>query len=534
MGIKLRQEYQVPFIEAIRSEIKNNPTAHIACNLVGGGGKTIIFSFMTLEAVANGWYVFVFSDRHELITQASGAFSKFKLKHTFINPTAKFPDYDTKATICSSQTFRRRIDKIEWRNLFNRPKTMVIIDEADGQEFSYLFESGLLDNILTLGFSGTFARSGSMRQLGLDYDVIVKGVAPNYLVELGYLVPDRYFAVSEPNLTGVKIDSKTGDYKSQHIYEKFHKKEMYQGMIHNYMTHTPNTKVLSFGANQVHAINMAIEFNKAGIETKFLISGVPKPKKPEVWENEGERVKYEIALESYMMQEQYKHFSGNRKAVVDDFKKGKIKSLTNAGLFTTGFDVPDLETVIINKSTLSLREYLQISWRVVRISPETGKVIGNIIDLGNHAFRESHPFGRCLDDRDYGLWHEPAGKGGGIQPTKECPRFKKDNTGKLGCGRLIAVMYSHCPKCGYRFPTKQEVKDAELKEIIYDGQPEESVLVANMNYLQLSKYRELKGYKMGWIVRELYRRGGRSEAVLGMKELGYKIGYTERLLSYIK
>ena len=108
----------------------------------------------------------------------------------------------------------------------------------------------------------------------------------------------------------------------------------------------------------------------------------------------------------------------------------------NAGLFTTGLDVPDLETVIVNKSTLSVREWLQICWRVVRSSPDTGKVVGNIIDLGNHAYRESNPLGRCLEDRTYGLWHEES-KGGGISSAKLCDPAKKDKNGRRGCNRLI-------------------------------------------------------------------------------------------------
>jgi superfamily II DNA or RNA helicase len=512
---KLREQYQVPFVNDIRAELVKNPQAHIACNLVGGGGKTFIFTWLALNCVQNGWKVFVFSDRVELITQASGAFSQFGLKHAFINPRARKPDYDADATICSSQTFRRRYEKPEWAELFKRPKTIVIIDEADRQEFNYLFISGLLDGVTVLGFSGTFARSGGMRQVGLDYDVIVKGVTPKKLVELGYLVQDRYFSVTAPDMADVPFDSRIGDYNPNAVYQKFNKKEIYEGMIDAYMTHTPNTKALAFGASQLHAIKIAVEFQKVGINAMYLISGITKPKKLSVWKNDGERMKYERDLESYMTSQQYLHLTGNRTEVLNSFKKSKIKMLTNAGLFGTGLDVPDLETVIIDKSTLSLREYLQISWRVVRISPETGKIFGNIIDMGNHAHRENNALGRCLDDHNFYLWHDVS-KGSGIQPTKMCDSNKEDMNKKRGCGRLIAVMYQDCPFCGHHFMSKKEIKTAELKEIAYGDEIEEEVLISTMNYKQLFAYRKLKAHQMGWVGRVLFARGGKEALKLAM------------------
>jgi superfamily II DNA or RNA helicase len=523
---QLRKEYQVPFVDDIRTELLKKQNAHVACNLVGGGGKTFIFTWLTLNALQNGWYVFVFSDRHELITQASGAFGQFNIKHTFINPRAKFPDFDAKATICSSQTFKRRYEKEEWAALFKRPKTLVIIDEADRQEFNYLFSSGLMDNLPVLGFSGTFARTGKMRQIGLDYDVIVKGASPRRLVELGYLVPDRYFSLSEPDLSGVEIDARTGDYNPHQLYKKFNQNERYEGMIHNYLKHTPNTKTLAFGVSQLHAIQMAVEFQKQGIDARFLISGITKPKKPLEWKNEGERLLYERRLEAYMTAEQYKHLTGDRKRGVEAFRKGKFPVLTNAGLFTTGFDVPDLETVIINKSTLSLREYLQISWRVSRISPETGKIHGNIIDLADHANRKENGFGRMLDDRDYRLWHDES-KSSGVMPTKECPRNKEDKNKKRGCGRLVAVFYQDCPFCSYHFATEKELKEAELKEIAYGNQVPEEVLISTMNAKQLDAYSKLKikGNKHRWVLRQLWYKNGAESLKQGLKELGYRSYY---------
>jgi len=63
---------------------------------------------------------------------------------------------------------------------------IVIIDEAHIQEFNYIFQSGLLDNKMVLGFTATPSRSGKMRQLGLDYERMVRGPQVKELVSKGF------------------------------------------------------------------------------------------------------------------------------------------------------------------------------------------------------------------------------------------------------------------------------------------------------------------------------------------------------------
>jgi len=117
---------------------------------------------------------------------------------------------------------------------------------------------------------------------------------------------------------------------------------------------------------------------------------------------------------------------------------------------------------------------------------------------------------------------------------KECPKDKIDFRGVHGCNRLIPTIYSSCPFCGYTFPTKKQEREVILKEQIYNGEPEEKVLVANMNYKQLKAYRELKKYSPIWIARVLYFRGGEAEIKKGLREMGYGYGYIYRVLGMSK
>lgn len=72
----------------------------------------------------------------------------------------------------------------------------------------------------------------------------------------------------------------------------------------------------------------------------------------------------------------------DRERILIQFKKGIIKCLVNVGVLTTGFDYPELEAVLIARSTMSLALYYQIVGRAMRIAPN--KKSAWIVDLGGN------------------------------------------------------------------------------------------------------------------------------------------------------
>ncbi|MFA9221725.1 MAG: DEAD/DEAH box helicase [Sediminibacterium sp.] len=71
-----------------------------------------------------------------------------------------------------------------------------------------------------------------------------------------------------------------------------------------------------------------------------------------------------------------------RERILSQFKAGIIKCLINVGVLTTGFDYPELETVLIARSTMSLALYYQIVGRAMR--PHEDKPSAWIVDLGGN------------------------------------------------------------------------------------------------------------------------------------------------------
>lgn len=70
-----------------------------------------------------------------------------------------------------------------------------------------------------------------------------------------------------------------------------------------------------------------------------------------------------------------------REQIIADFKAGTIKHLLNVGVFTTGFDVPELDCIILARPTMSLALYYQMVGRGVRLDPNDPQKILTVYDL---------------------------------------------------------------------------------------------------------------------------------------------------------
>lgn len=62
--------------------------------------------------------------------------------------------------------------------------------------------------------------------------------------------------------------------------------------------------------------------------------------------------------------------AGTRDRILTQFKAGIIRCVINVGVLTTGFDYPELEAVLIARSTMSLALYYQIVGRGMRPHPQ--------------------------------------------------------------------------------------------------------------------------------------------------------------------
>jgi superfamily II DNA or RNA helicase len=87
------------------------------------------------------------------------------------------------------------------------------------------------------------------------------------------------------------------------------------------------------------------------------------------------------------------HVDGNtpstyRKDVVEKFKEGKIQFIFNYGVFTTGFDSPNIDAVVIARPTTSIVLYGQMIGRGMRGFEINGTKEFKLIDVVDEIITE--------------------------------------------------------------------------------------------------------------------------------------------------
>lgn len=91
-----------------------------------------------------------------------------------------------------------------------------------------------------------------------------------------------------------------------------------------------------------------------------------------------------------------------REQILSNFKSGKIKVVANVGVLTTGFDFPELSTIVLARPTMSLALYYQMVGRAIR--PHKNKPAGWIVDLCDNVQRFGKVEDLKLEAPKPGLW----------------------------------------------------------------------------------------------------------------------------------
>lgn len=438
-----------------------------------GGGKTVIFADMAKSAIANGVSVLIICNRKELIKQAKG-----KLNANGLYPTLIVPGY----TDTVSSLYLASVDTLRNYKLPN--VGLVIIDECHLRDFDEIALEYKHKGVHVVGCTATPVRSGKRffkegtflslmfpdytGQLGNIYDEIV---IPTTISELlngdestgeVYLVPAITYG-ADINLDIKKTNTKDGiEFNEKQMFNEFNKPKMYGGVVDKWLQLTPNTKTMCFCINVEHSKAQAAEFIARGISCAHVDAKCK-----------------------------------DRDKIFEDFEAGVYQVLCNVAIATTGYDCDLIETIIVNRMTMSLSLWLQMCGRGARPNNKIGKTYFNIIDMGGNVYR--HGFWET--DREWSLDLDYISKTIGVAPIRECG----------DCSALIPATSPNCKYCGM-VQEKKAVDAAiyaEAQFVVLDSSVVPKELkkpLHQMSVEELERYRELKEYSIGWIVRQLLSR----------------------------
>ena len=289
-----------------------------------GGGKTVNVTNIARRAVGEGRRVLFMAHREELISQAWETFKRHEVFAGIIKADVR-PNYSLKAQIGSVQTMIRRA-KLP-------PADFVIIDEAhhaiEDNSYGKLIKDHYPDSLI-LGVTATPYRLNG-KGFTRMFDTLVETIQIKDLINDGYLVPIRYMVAFNPDMSNVRIDK--GDYNIEDTVGVMG----HAPIVQSYLEHCVGLSGMVFAVNVEHSKKIVDDYKAAGITAAHLDATTPDPL---------------------------------RRKILADFRAKTIKVVSNVGIATEGFDVPDMDFVQLARPTKSLSLFLQMVGRATRVNNE--------------------------------------------------------------------------------------------------------------------------------------------------------------------
>lgn len=367
----------------------------IVFQLATGGGKTVTFAGLVNRFTAKQpTKVLIVVHREELLRQAHRAlFEWYDIVAAPITADNKYVP-NVKVYVCMVETLNNRLKKSvsQFGNI-----GLVIVDECHIGNFKKLYD--FFPKSLIIGFTATPVSASKKDPLKNHFQDIVCGIDIPDLIAQGSLCPNRTYHVRNIQRSELKI--KNGEFDETQMGSVFSSTKHVQNCIKAYREYGEGKKTIIFNCNIEHSKKVTEAFVAFGYDAKHLDGETP---------------------------------SHERAAILRWFKTTPNAIINNVGILTTGFDEPTVLTVIVNKSTMSLPLWLQMTGRGSR--PFEGKNFFTIIDMGGNAITH----GDWSMQRDWNdmFFNPDKPKEGGEAPSKECK----------GCKVVIHASYKTCPHCG--------------------------------------------------------------------------------------
>lgn len=465
MTIKIR-DYQKELIDETREAFKDNNS--VVMQSPTGSGKTLTTAWIVQSVLQNGKRCIFCVHRMELVSQTSLAFGKLGIEHGFITSNT---DYDeTKLVhIAGIDTLRRRLDEVV-------PPDLLICDE--GHRYmagSYKKVVDYWPNAKKLIITATPERLDG-RGLKHIAQKLVVGKTPRWLIDNGFLSPYRVFAPNTPDLTGIKTTG--GDYQIDQLATAMNTSSITGNALEHYIKHCDGMQAIVFAVNIEHSKSIVAQFMEAGIPSAHL---------------DGTFGKIE------------------REDVVERFKYGETRILSNVNILTEGFDISGIQAAILLRPTKSLALFLQMVGRALRPVYNEGADLETLKTRLSAQTKIAIILDHAGNCKTHGLpaierhWSLEGKKG-----------RKKSDIINSTCEKCFHVWERKpkepikCPLCGWE-PEKKEKKTGEytagdLEEII--EKPNEFAWAKNKSFSVIKErvktHRDLveiakvRGYKPGW------------------------------------
>ena len=371
-----------------------------------GFGKSATAICMIQSALDKGKRVWFIAHLKEILNDTSSRLTDAGISHGWI-ASGRDGNRSLPVQVAMVQTLVRRLDRYE-------PPDLIIVDEAHlavANTYQQIFEWA--------GAGPKFKRPGGAhllhltatpcrldgRGMGEVADILVPTCSTQELIDDGLLAAIRYYAPSEPDLSGVHTVA--GDFNQGELAAAMDKPVITGSAVAHYRKLAHNRPAVAFCVTVEHATNVAEQFRQAGYRA-VAISG------------ESDTVERDAALQG--------------------LRDGSLDVVCNCALWVAGVDAPTIGCIILLTPTQSVVKYLQSVGRGLRTHP--GKTDCIILDHSANVRRHGLP----TDLREWTL--------AAVEKKKNAKKSEVPVKTCSVCFATVPSIVTHC-QCGAEFPVNE-------------------------------------------------------------------------------
>lgn len=343
--------YQQECLDAVKKELDRGVRKQLVV-LPTGSGKTVVAAHMP-KCIKPARVLFL-AHREELIDQAYETFTKtypdLRVGKEIGGTHASKDDH----IVIGSVSTLGRSDNQRLKDIFEERKNsphLIITDEAHHacaetymRVYAYFGLNKSKGKHMSIGITATPFR-GDFQKLSEVFDKITYTRKIGDMILEGYLCDIvAYHIQTDVDLSGVQVQA--GDYATGQLSSVVNTEQRNSQIVQAYREYVRGEKAIIFCVDLKHAEDMNNVFNQEGIASRFVHGGTPKEE---------------------------------RREIIEKYRSGEIKVLTNVGVLVEGFDAADTRSVIVARPTRSPVLYTQMVGRGLRTAEGKKNMI--LIDI---------------------------------------------------------------------------------------------------------------------------------------------------------
>lgn len=310
-----------------------------------GAGKTVISALLIekLLPLLGSQRILFLAHRREIIDQTAEKIGRqIGESQVTVEQAERKAQASARVVVASVQTLAGRLQEYP-------PEAFgaLIVDECHHAYaktwMDVISHFGSQRETLLLGLTATPKRTDG-RCVGELFKETAFEISLSELQEQGFLVPMDYYTIEASLGLGELSLDQGGDFQATLLGKIMNSPEVRELTIRACLQRARSQKIIAFCASVEHARDLAADFEARGIRAAY-ISGETQ----------------------------------DRTGVIEEFRSGKIRFLSNYGVLTEGFDDPSIECVLLARPTTSPLIYSQCLGRGLRSHP--GKRVCTVIDI---------------------------------------------------------------------------------------------------------------------------------------------------------